>query len=206
MAMTFATSNTLLGALQPKSRTAQAITAIAVAFLGSIVLTVAAKISVPVWPVPVSLQSMAVAIIAAAFGLRIGAATVALYLVQGLAGLPVFAGAYAGPAYVMGPTGGFLIGFLVMAVIIGYLADRGAARSVLPAFGAMMLGAVALFAFGFTWLLVMSGQAGWIDQSNVVVSAYKGAVEPFILWDTLKMGFAALTVVGGWTLVKRGES
>ncbi|MCD7059349.1 biotin transporter BioY [Pelagibacterium xiamenense] len=205
MAMTFATSNTLLGALQPKSRTAQAITAIAVAFLGSILLTIAAKVSVPVWPVPVSLQSMAVAVIAAAFGLRIGAATVTLYLAQGLAGLPVFAGAYAGPAYVMGPTGGFLVGFLVMAVIIGYLADRGAARNVVSAFAAMMLGAAALFAFGFTWLLALSGQAGWIDQSNVLMSAYKGAVEPFILWDTLKMAFAALTVVGGWALVKRNE-
>lgn len=203
MAMTFATSNTLLGVLQPKSRTAQAVTAVAVAFLGSIVLTIAAKISVPVWPVPVSLQSMAVAIVAAAFGLRIGAATVALYLGQGLAGLPVFAGAYAGPAYLMGPTGGFLVGFLVMAVIVGYLADRGAARNVLTAFGAMMLGAAAMFALGFTWLLAMSGQAGWIDQSNLLVSAYKGAVEPFILWDTLKMAFAALTVVGGWALVQR---
>lgn len=206
MAMTFATSNTLLGAFQPKSGTAQAITAIAVAFLGSILLTIAAKVSVPVWPVPVSLQSMAVAIIAAAFGLRVGAATVTFYLAQGLAGLPVFAGAFAGPAYVMGPTGGFLIGFLVMAVIIGYFADKGAARAVLPAFGAMMLGAAAMFVLGFGWLLAMSGQAGWIDQSNVLVSAYKGAVEPFLVWDTLKMAFAALTVAGGWALVKRRES
>lgn len=203
MAMTFATSNTLLGALQPKTRTAQALASVAVVVLGSLLLTLAAKTSVPVWPVPVTLQSLAVAVIAGALGWRLGVATVGFYLTQGLAGIPVFAGAYAGLPYVLGPTGGFLIGFLVMAAIIGALADRGAMRNVVTAFGAMAAGAVVMFAFGFVWLLTLSGQAGWIDQSNVVVSAFNGAVKPFVLWDALKMAFAALTVVGGWALVNR---
>jgi biotin transport system substrate-specific component len=205
MAMTFATPQTLLGTLAPKGRTAEAVTMIAVAFLGSILLTVAAKASVPVWPVPVTLQSMAIAVIAASFGARVGVATVALYLAQGLAGLPVFAGAGAGAAYLMGPTGGFLIGFLVMAAIIGWLADKGASRKLVPAFGAMMAGNVVMFVFGFVWLLTLSGQAGWIDQTNVLASAYKGAVEPFIVWDIVKMAFAAMTVVGGWALLKRAR-
>lgn len=203
MAMTFATTNTLLGTLQPKSRAAQAITAIAVAFLGSILLTLSAKVSVPVWPVPVTLQSLAVAAIAAAFGARIGVATVALYIGQGLAGLPVFAGAFAGPAYLLGPTGGFILAWLPMAFIIGYAADKGYSRKFLPLFAAMVAAAALQFVAGFGWLLMLSGQAGWIDQSAPVLSAYKGAVEPFIVWDVLKMAFAALTVVGGWAFLQR---
>lgn len=203
MAMTFATPHTLLGTLQPKGRTAQTVTAVAVAFLGSILLTLAAKTSVPVWPVPVTLQSMAVAFVAAAFGARIGVAAVALYIAQGMAGLPVFAGAFAGPAYLFGPTGGFILAWLPMAAMIGYAADRGLSRRFLPLFGVMLAGAALQFVAGFMWLLVLSGNASWIDQTNVVASAYKAAVEPFLFWDMAKMAFAALTVVGGWALLQR---
>jgi len=203
MATTFATSNTLLGLYQPKSQTARLISAVAVAFLGSVLLTIAAKINVPVWPVPVTLQTMAVAALAAGLGARMGVATVALYLAQGLAGLPVFAGAGAGLPYLMGPTGGFILSWLPMAFIIGYAADKGLSRKFLPLFAVMIGASIFGFAAGFAWLLALSGQAGWIDQSNVVVSAYKGAVEPFIVWDIVKMAFAALTVVGGWALLSR---
>lgn len=201
--MSLASTQTLLGAFQPKTKAGKIASAIAIAFVGSIILTLAAKISVPVWPVPVTLQTMAVAAIAGAFGARMGVATVMLYLAQGVAGLPVFAGAFAGMPYVFGPTGGFLIGFIAMAAIIGFFADRGAMRNVFTGFAACMLGGVALFTFGFAWLLTMSGQAGWIDQSNVIGSAFAGAVEPFIIWDTVKMAFAALTVSGGLALLKR---
>ncbi|WP_116653008.1 biotin transporter BioY [Pelagibacterium sediminicola] len=203
MAMTFATSNTLLGTMQPKGRAAQALTALAVAFLGSILLAVSAKVNVPTWPVPVTLQSMAVAAIAAAFGARVGVATVALYIGQGLAGLPVFAGIYAGPAYLFGPTGGFILAWVAMAAIIGHAADRGLSRRFLPLFAVMVAAGVVQFAAGFAWLLLLSGQAGWIDPVNPVFSAYKGAVEPFIAWDMIKFAFAAITVVGGWALLKR---
>ena len=203
MATTFATPNTLLGLYQPRSQAARLVSAVAVAFLGSVLLTAAAKINVPVWPVPVTLQTLAVAALAAALGARMGVATVALYLVQGLAGLPVFAGAGAGLPYLMGPTGGFILSWLPMAAIIGYAADKGLSRKLVPLFlvmtGDAMFGLVA----GFAWLLALSGQAGWIDQSNVVLSAYKGAIEPFIVWDIVKMAFAALTVVGGWALLDR---
>lgn len=201
--MTFATSNTLLGLYQPKSQTTRLVSAVAVAFLGSVLITLAAKVNVPTWPVPVTLQSMAIAIIAGAFGLRMAVATVTLYLAQGLAGLPVFAGAFAGAPYLFGPTGGFLVGFIAMAAIIGWLADRGAMRNVISAFGAMLAGGSVMFVFGFVWLLTMAGQAAWIDQSNAVASAFQGAVQPFIVWDIVKMAFAALTVVGGWALLKR---
>lgn len=203
MATTFATSNTLLGLYQPKSQAARIVSGIAVAFLGSMLLAVSAKINVPVWPVPVTLQTMAVAALAAALGARMGVATVALYLAQGLAGLPVFAGAGAGLPYLMGPTGGFILSWLPMAFIIGYAADKGLSRRLVPLFLVMVGASVFGFAAGFAWLLALSGQAAWIDQSNALVSAFQGAVQPFIVWDIVKMAFAALTVVGGWALLQR---
>ena len=201
MAVTLTTPNTLLGALQPKGETARLATNIGIVVLGSLLLTLSAKINVPVWPVPVTLTTFAVATLAAAFGWRIGVATVALYLMQGAAGLPVFATG-GGMAYLLGPTGGFLLAYLPMAYIIGRAADLGASNRPLALFGAMLLADAVLFVFGFLWLLTLAGQAGWIDQANPVVSAYERAVQPFIVWDILKMALAALTVTGAWQIVK----
>lgn len=199
MAVTLTTPNTLLGVFQPKGDTAKLVSSLATVVLGTLLLTICAKINVPVWPVPVTLQSFAVAALAAAFGARIGVATVALYLVEGALGLPVFATG-GGLAYLMGPTSGFLFGFLVMAAIIGFAADRGASGKPLTLFAAMLAGGAVMFALGFAWLLAMAGQAGWLDQTNVVGSAFAKAVQPFIIWDVLKMALAALTVTGIWGL------
>ena len=199
MAVTLTTPNTLLGVFQPKGDTAKLVSSLATVVLGTLLLTICAKINVPVWPVPVTLQSFAVAALAAAFGARIGVATVALYLVEGALGLPVFATG-GGLAYLMGPTSGFLFGFLVMAAIIGFAADRGASGKPLTLFAAMLAGGAVMFALGFAWLLAMAGQAGWLDQTNVVGSAFAKAVQPFIIWDILKMALAALTVTGIWGL------
>jgi biotin transport system substrate-specific component len=192
----------LLGAFQPKSDAAKLATNLATVVLGTLVITIAAKINVPVWPVPVTLQSMAIAALAAAFGARIGVATVALYLLEGAMGLPVFATG-GGLAYLVGPTGGFLLGFLAMAGIIGLAADRGASARPLTLFGAMLVGEAVLLSLGFAWLLLLSGQAQWIDQTNVVASAWAGAVQPFLVWDVLKMALAALTVTGAWNVFGR---
>lgn len=202
MAVTLTTPNTLLGALQPKGEAARLATNIGIVVLGSLLLTLSAKINVPVWPVPVTLQTFAVAALAAAFGWRIGVATVALYLMQGAAGLPVFA-LGGGAAYLLGPTGGFLLAYLPMAYIIGRAADLGASNRPLALFGAMLLADAVLFVFGFLWLLTLAGQAGWIDQASPIASAYERAVQPFIVWDILKMALAALTVTGTWQIAKR---
>lgn len=199
MAVTLTTPNTLLGVFQPKGATAKLAINLATVVLGTLLITAAAKINVPVWPVPVTLQSFAIAALAAAFGMRIGLATVALYLAEGALGLPVFATG-GGVAYLIGPTGGFLIGFFVMAGIIGFAADRGASGRPFAMFGAMLAGNAVMFLFGFAWLVVMAGAAQWVDQSNVVASAFAIAVQPFIVWDILKMAFAALSVTGVWAL------
>lgn len=199
MSVTLTTPNTLLGAFQPKGNAAGLAVNLVTVVFGTLLITLCAKINVPVWPVPVTLQGFAIAALAAAFGLRIGLATVALYLVQGALGLPVFATG-GGLAYLVGPTGGFLLGFLVMAAIIGHAADRGASGKPLALFAAMVLANAVLLVLGFAWLLAFSGNAGWIDQSNVVGSAFAGAVQPFIVWDICKMALAALTVTGVWNL------
>ena len=203
MAVTLTTPNTLLGVFQPKGDAARLASNLATVVLGTLLITLCAKINVPVWPVPVTLQSFAIAALAAAFGLRIGVATVALYLLEGASGLPVFAGASAGLPYLMGPTGGFLIGFLALAAIVGYAADRGASGKPLTLFAAMLVGDAVLFILGFAWLLFMAGQAQWIDQTNVVASAFAKAVQPFIIWDILKMALAALTVTGAWKIFSK---
>ena len=210
MAMTLTTPNTLLGVLQPKTDAARLASNIAIVVLGSLLLTLSAKISVPVMPVPVTLQTFAVAVLAAAFGWRIGVATVALYLVEGLAGLPVFASG-GGLDYVFRPSFGFLVGYLPMAFIIGLAADAGASGKVFRLFGAMLIGDAVAFAFGFGWLMVVANlivQGGgelpaWLAGGDLLTAAWNGAVQPFIVWDILKMALAAITVAGGWTLLKR---
>ena len=202
MAVTLTTPNTLLGVFQPKGDAARLASNLATVVLGTLLITICAKINVPVWPVPVTLQGFAIAALAAAFGLRIGVATVALYLLEGAFGLPVFATG-GGLAYLVGPTGGFLIGFLVMAAIIGYAADKGASGKPLTLFAAMVAADAVLLVLGFVWLLALSGNAGWIDQNNVVASAFAGAIQPFVIWDILKMALAALTVTGAWNILAK---
>lgn len=202
MAVTLTTPNTLLGVFQPKGDAAKLASNLATVVLGTLLITICAKINVPVWPVPVTLQSFAIAALAAAFGLRIGVATVALYLLEGALGLPVFATG-GGLAYLVGPTGGFLLGFLVLAAAVGYAADRGASGKPLTLFVAMVAAEAVLLVLGFVWLLALSGQAGWIDQNNVVASAFAGAIQPFVVWDILKMALAALTVTGLWNLAAK---
>lgn len=201
MTTSFVTPNTLLGAMTSKTRTMNALTSFAVVVLGTMLLTLAAKVSIPFIPVPATFQTMAVAFIAAVLGWRMGVATVALYIVEGLAGLPVFA-AGGGLGYVMSPTFGFILGWLPMAYVIGRAADAGHSRSILKIFVFMVAGNAISFALGYFWLIAMAGGASWIDQANVFGSAFDIAVKPFIVWDLLKMAFAAVTVAAGWQLVK----
>ena len=138
----------------------------AVVVLGTLLLTASAKIQVPFWPVPMTMQTFMVLFLGAALGPRLGALTVLLYLTQGAAGLPVFAGTPEkglGIAYMAGPTGGYLIGFVAAAFVVGWLAERGWDRSVLRLFVAMAVGHLVLFAFGVMWLAQLVGlEKAWL--------------------------------------------
>jgi biotin transport system substrate-specific component len=125
---------------------------IVLAFVGVALLALSAKIKVPFYPVPMTMQTLALPVIAAAYGWRLGVATVVLYLAHGLMGVPVFAGPSAGPAYVMGPTAGFLAGFVAFVAIIGFAVERGAARSIVTITGVILAAKVVLFTLGGVWL------------------------------------------------------
>ena len=156
----------------------------ALAFGGALILALAAKVQVPFAPVPMTLQTLAVLVLAGTCGGRLGAATVALYLVEGLFGAPVFAGAVAGPAYMAGPTGGFLVGFLAAAALAGFLVERGWDRSWPWLLAAMTVGHAVIFAFGYAWLAALIGP----------MRAFALGVAPFALATVVKTLLAAALV------------
>ena len=166
---------------------------LALAFLGTLILALSAKIKVPFYPVPMTLQTLAVFGIAAAYGQRLAVATVALYLIEGLLGFPVFASEAAGPTYVFGPTGGYLAGFLLAAYIVGTAADWGWSRQPVKMFGAMLLADALVFLVGFSWLAMAIGAA----------KAFQFGVVPFLLSDLLKIALATVAVAALWKLIKR---
>src|SRR5882724_2427393 len=142
---------TLLDVARPRRAQSRWLTLAGAVVLGVCVLTLSAKIQVPFWPVPMTLQTLAVLMLAMGYGARLGAATVVAYLIAGAAGLPVFAGTPErgiGLAYMMGPTGGFLVGFVLAAWLAGVLAERGWDRSFLKCAAAMLIGHVVIFAAG----------------------------------------------------------
>ncbi len=182
-----------------------AVQAIVLALIGTAVLTISAKIRVPFYPVPMTLQTFAIMALAAAYGSRLAVVTVVLYLFEGALGLPVFTStppAVAGPAYFLGPTGGFLIGFVALAWIVGTAADHGWDRSIAKLFAAMIVADVVVFILGFAWL------AWFATLSNGgtglgIANAFKFGVAPFLLADLLKIALAALAVPAAWMLVER---
>ena len=189
---------TLAGALWPEQASSgqRIARATLLALIGTAVMALSARLSVPFWPVPMTMESFAVLVIGAAFGLRLGAVTLALYLVEGAVGLPVFAGTPMqgiGLAYMMGPTGGYLVGFVAAAAVVGYFAERGADRSAPQLLGAMALGHIVLFAFGYAWLdHLMGAKVAWV-----------AGVQPFILGTLVKTLLAALLVPGVWGVLSR---
>lgn len=174
--------------------------------IGTGILTLSAKINVLTQPVPITLQTFAIMAIAAAYGRWLAVATVLAYLAEGFAGLPVFAStppAVAGPAYFIGTTGGFLIGFLAIAYIVGWAADRGWDRSPLKLGAAMLVGDAIAFALGFIWLAwfatLSSGATGGLGIENT----WKFGIEPFIVPDGIKIALAALSIPAAWALFDR---
>lgn len=179
---------TLAATLWPQQAASRIARFAALAIGGALALAMSAKAQVPFYPVPMTLQTLVVLAIGAAFGARLAAATVLLYLAEGVLGLQVFAGASAGPAYMAGPTGGYLVGFLVAAALVGWLAERGWDRSLGWLLAAAAFGDLAILACGFAWL------AGLIGPEK----AWLGGVVPFLPADVLKTLLASALVAAAW--------
>ena len=134
--------------------------AVLLAVAGALAIAVTAKVQLPFWPVPLTLQSLAVLVLGAVYGPALSAATVLLYLTAGLCGLPVFAGSGHGTGAFQGPTGGFLIGFLLAAPSVGWLVRRAGLGGTLASAGLVMLvGHAVLFIPGLNWLARTVGMA-----------------------------------------------
>ena len=194
---------TLRETLLPQARLAHKAGLVA---LGSLFIALAAKVSVPLWPAPMTLQTLAILIVGFSFGSRLGAVTVLAYLAEGLAGLPVFTPTTAmGPAAFVGPTAGFLVGFVPMAWLAGVAAERGLARGLVgTAVSAVVISAM-LYVVGLAWPLALAQvagvQAGWAGLS--LPAALSGFVMPFVPGDLVKALLSALIVSGGWSLAAR---
>ena len=166
--------------------------------IGIAALAVAAKVRVPLWPVPVTMQTFAVLTIGAAYGPRLGATTVLAYLLVGAVGFDVFTSSSAeasGLAYMLGGTGGYLVGFVLAAWALGVLARRGWDRSVASMAGALVVGNVLIYAPGLLWLGHLFADAnGW-------VWVLEAGLYPFLVGDALKIALAALILPLAWKAV-----
>lgn len=170
---------------------------VAAVIAGSLLLWASAKVQIPFYPVPMTMQTFAVLTLGMALGARLGGATVLLYLAEGAAGLPVFAGAPErgiGLAYLVGPTGGYLVGFLLAAIAVGVLAERRWDRHVLTTVAAMAIGLTIIFALGLAWLGVVVGWDKPLLQLGLV---------PFLPGEVFKLALAAAVLPLTWRTVAR---
>lgn len=189
------TARSLVSLALPTDRTTRLGAQIFLAIAGTLLLTASAKTKVFLGPVDMSLQTLAVFLIAAAFGARLAVATVLLYLAQGAFGLPVFQGTPEkglGIAYMLGSTGGYLAGFVAVAAIVGWAADRGWDRNPVRFFGAILAAEAVMLAMGFAWLATLIGAE----------KAWQFGVVPFIVPDLIKVALASALAPALWSLLR----
>ena len=167
-------------------------TNISLIFSGAALTAIAAQIQIPMWPVPMTMQTFAVLLVGAALGAKRGALSLSIYLALGAAGLPVFASAKSLTGVI--PTAGYIVGFVAAAALVGYLASRGFSSSPLKVALSFALGSVVIYGFGVTGLMIALG----LDFS----SALAAGVIPFLFGDVLKAAAAAALLPVAWKLVK----
>ena len=178
----------MLDSLMTPSAATSAVTKAALVVFGSLLLAVSAQFKIPLYPVPVTGQTLVVLLIGMTYGPRLGGITIAAYLFEGAIGLPVFAGGAAGVAVLMGPTAGYLFGFLLAATAMGYLAERGIGRTVVSTIAAMVIGNCVIYLCGALWLANFIGFA----------QAIAAGVLPFLYGDALKLVVAAGLMPWAW--------
>ncbi|GAA5528458.1 biotin transporter BioY [Herpetosiphon gulosus] len=172
--------------------------ALIIGFSLFVALTAQIAIPLPWTPVPITGQTLGVLLTGAILGPRRGALAILLYLVEGLAGMPVFAGMTSGLAKLLGPTGGYLLSWPLAAVLVGWLAQRGWDRRIPTALAMFCFGNILIYAIGASWLNIYKDTFGQI-------SVMWAGVYPFLPGDALKIVIAALVLPGAWALFGRNE-
>ena len=188
-------ANAIVDSWVTQSAVASAVTKAALVMFGSLLLAFSAQFEIPLYPVPVTGQTLVVLLIGMTYGPRLGGCTMAAYLFEGAIGLPVFAGGAGGIAILLGPTGGYLFGFLLAAVVMGLLAERGMGRSVTSTVIAMVIGNIVVYLAGGAWLANFIG----FDK------AFAMGVLPFLYGDALKIVIAAFLMPFAWSALKASQ-
>jgi biotin transport system substrate-specific component len=183
-------ADTLLGAaLAPLDWTRS----VSLVFAFSLFTALAAQISIPMRPVPITGQTFAVLLTGALLGSRLGAAAMIVYLMEGAVGLPFFSEGRGGIAHLFGLTGGYLVAFPAAAFITGAFAENGWDKRFFTAAAAMVVGSLVIILAGWAWL----------SQFMPAAAAFEAGVKPFIIGDIVKIVLAAALLPTGWKLLKR---
>jgi len=161
---------------------------------GSALIALCAQIYIPLYPVPITMQTFAVFLIGLTYGWRLGGTTVFIYLVAGASGLPVFAKGGLGIAIFAGPTAGFLFGFFFAAIACGWFAERGFDRSYAKLFVSLLIGNFLLYTLGLFWL---GNFIGW-DKPILELGLY-----PFFIGDLIKIFMVVIMLPSAWKYVNR---
>jgi biotin transport system substrate-specific component len=164
--------------------------------LGGAALTgVLAQLSVPLWPVPITGQTLGVLLVGSALGPTRGALAMVAYWIAGVAGVPVFSDASSGLATALGPSGGYIVGFIASAYLVGRLAERNWDRKFLGAAVAFLAGTVTTFAFGMVWLAIA------LDAN--LQQTLEWGLYPFIIGGIVKAAIAAAIIPAVWKLAPK---
>lgn len=172
-----------------------AVTSTALVIAGAALTAVAAQVSVPLWPVPITGQTLAVLLVGSALGARRGALSMALYALLGLVGLPVYAAGGSGAGVLLGASGGYVVGFIAAAALVGWVAERFGDRTWRTALLSFALGTIVTFAVGMVWLAVVLGTD---LQQTLAYGLY-----PFVVGGIAKALIGAAVIRLGWTVVLR---
>ena len=167
---------------------------------GSLLTALCAQIAIPLWPVPITGQTFAVLLVGALLGSKRGMLAMMLYAAEGAMGLPVFAGFSGGFWHLFGPTGGYIIGFIPAAFIVGLLAERGWDRREWTTALAMTIGTLVVFAFGVPWLWAFTNFFA-DDSSMALNAALVAGFYPFLPGAALKIALAMVLLPLGWRLL-----
>lgn len=186
---------------RPSARTAAVATDVLLVAAGTGLVAAAAQVSIPWYPVPFTGQTFAVLLVGGLLGMVRGTLALGLYLALGALGAGIFSEASGGWDVITGPTGGYIVGFILAAGFIGFCADRGADRNLMSMIGVFVVGHALIFLVGVWWLAEWTPPGA--DSPLGWSAAYTSGLEPFWLSSMLKIALAGMLLPGGWALVRR---
>jgi len=189
---------------RPSSRARALAVDAALVLAGAAVVALLAQVEIPLWPVPITGQTLGVIIVGASLGAWRGAAALTTYMVLGLAGLPIFAGLTGSLLAVAKPSFGFVIGFIFSAFVAGWFAERAWDRRPALAFVGFAAASAVPFVFGIPYLAFVLNVSLGLDLSFVEI--LQAGLFPFILGGLVKAGIAALVIPGAWALVRKADA